>query len=263
MSEVLSYAQAAAKLARARDKSKGARLDRNTYLRKKEDRFVVVFYQTAVLGILKDGTYELSSGGWHTKYTRERIERFSPARIRTDNGVWFVEDVVFKDGLCVDSKGKPLGDNTKSVDVEAKKKALDKAITKYVLGFIKNIKEKGLEDPGPGDCWLCGMLDDGSLTNVGHLIDHMAEDYYVPTLLYKAIEEGVAGHSWQSKQYARDVPICAANWWRITQKGNTKDAQRWLRSYFRRRKATMFEHFDVEAFTEARKKRKEEADGED
>lgn len=85
---------------------------------------------------------------------------------------------------------------------------LDLMIDEYIKGFSNHVLINGLAEksdekktwevvkvskpltPGPGDCWACFF---GSSSNeplgVKHLLEHMEEKYYVPSLLWTAIVE--------------------------------------------------------------------------
>ena len=59
------------------------------------------------------GHYILNSGGWQTLTTKDRINRFSPARLYQSKHEWFIDDragkpVEFEDGMTVDNEGYPL-----------------------------------------------------------------------------------------------------------------------------------------------------------
>ena len=60
---------------------------------------------------------------------------------------------------------------------------------------MKKIEAGELPAPSGGDCWCCSMKNEkgiclGDLSdNNQHLLDHMKERYYVPSLLVNAIKE--------------------------------------------------------------------------
>lgn len=104
-----------------------------------------------------------------------------------------------------DAQIKRIGNNTfdvtypngnKAIRYHHKElKALNKSILKYVDGYIKALLDKKIPTPSGGDCWYCGMRDVDSKKPLGeaikdtsHLIDHMKEKYYVPSLIVNAIE---------------------------------------------------------------------------
>jgi hypothetical protein len=100
---------------------RSGKLDHNTFLvRRDADTFAVVLYSTAVVLIHRDGTYTLDNGGWPTPTTKDRINRFSPARVAQEKKRWVLwwrnhEDgsdngaqVEFSNGMKVDGKGRPV-----------------------------------------------------------------------------------------------------------------------------------------------------------
>ena len=84
---------------------------------------------------------------------------------------------------------------------------MKKRIDKYVNGFIVELKKGTMPMPSGGDCWYCSLRtdggvpmgdsmqtlhSDGSLTrevNIYHLLSHMSERYYVPSLAVNALRE--------------------------------------------------------------------------
>src|SRR5262249_27597834 len=61
-------------------------LENNTRLIRCGDDYAVVLHSTAVVTIHQDGTYTLRTGGWRTVTTKDRINKYSPARVYSTNG---------------------------------------------------------------------------------------------------------------------------------------------------------------------------------
>lgn len=121
--------------------------------------------------------------------------------------------IPFYDGIVVDSEGyadrlRQTGPSpAKLRRHEAAVERMKKRIEKYIDGYIKALTKGDLPMPGAGDCWYCALRTsegvpmgdaaqtlhpDGSLTvqpNHEHLISHMEERYYVPSLAVNAIRE--------------------------------------------------------------------------
>ena len=75
----------------ARSKSAGKPVQNNTRLFEREDGAIgVQFHAVDVVTINSDGTYTLRNGGWNTVTTLERIRGYSPAKIGSDRGEWFI-----------------------------------------------------------------------------------------------------------------------------------------------------------------------------
>jgi len=83
------------------------KLEGNTHLcRIDEDTFGVKLYDTYVVKIHRNGNYTLSTGGFKTKLTKDRISSYSPVQIRQSKNVWYLNDKQpFEDGCVVDSNG--------------------------------------------------------------------------------------------------------------------------------------------------------------
>jgi hypothetical protein len=108
--------------------------------------------------------------------------------------------VPFYDGIRVDSEGyaprvRQEGPSpAKLRRHEAAVKKMKKRIEKYLDGYIKALV-KGMPMPGNGDCWYCLLRDTktgetwGDMGNHDHLLSHMEDRYYVPTLAVNALRE--------------------------------------------------------------------------
>lgn len=179
------------------------KVGRNTYLHRTPSGNVAVkFHETDIVTIEPDNTYTLNSGGWRTSTTKARIKKFSPARLAQEKGLWYLYTgqgrVIFQDGIKVNSKGKPIKierDNT--AEIEGKKRKLDKMVRDYINGFAAYLLERGeLQRPTDGDCWHCFTKNGGNVLDLKdsepmggqHLLMHFEEKYYVPSLLWKAIQ---------------------------------------------------------------------------
>jgi len=77
---------------RARDKSKGKKLENNTYMRRVENGYAIRLHNTDILVINDDGTYTLAAGGYHTVTTMDRLRTYAPVRstLFSESGEWFV-----------------------------------------------------------------------------------------------------------------------------------------------------------------------------
>ncbi len=111
---------------------------------------------------------------------------------------------------------------------------------KYLTAFCDLLKRAELPKPGPGDCWFClGRMP----SSVDHIIGHMLESYYVPSLMYNAFVE----HT-KSEEEARQR-------WMYCEGRSADLARISLRGYFNKRhQAMVFEYEDAVA-----RKKEEEA----
>lgn len=74
-----------------RSRSGRRRLGCNTYLYPRGDSFAVRYHYTDVVTIHPDGTFTLSTGGWETSTTKQRINDYGPARVYSGgHGEWAV-----------------------------------------------------------------------------------------------------------------------------------------------------------------------------
>lgn len=80
-------------LTQKRDRRK---LCNNTYLEKHRlgDMicFKIILHRTDIVKIFENNTYQLKTGGWLTKTTKDRINMYSPAKIYQKRGNWFLDN---------------------------------------------------------------------------------------------------------------------------------------------------------------------------
>lgn len=83
---MLTYTECKAKLGNR----SSLKLANNTYLERCGSRqFGIYLHGTRVVTISANGTYTVTTGGYKTETTKDRINEFSPARIFQKNGEWF------------------------------------------------------------------------------------------------------------------------------------------------------------------------------
>jgi hypothetical protein len=199
----------------------------------------VLYHGNGVVNFFPDGTTTFNSCGWKTSTTKERINWFLPDgfSLYQSKSVWYLsqrgdgvghklpQSYIFADGIAI-KNGTVY--NTGAEDTT---KDTIKTIKKYVDGYIKALLAMEVESPSSGDCWYCVMKDAsgknlGELTNdTSHILSHMEESYYVPSLLVNAFkfnnrlsmmaQDGIArltsGESvstWQAEIVSRDVKAC-------------------------------------------------------
>jgi hypothetical protein len=122
--------------------------------------------------------------------------------------------IPFYDGVVIDSEGytprlREKGPSpAKLRRHEAAVAKLKKRIDKYVDGFIAELKKGTMPMPSEGDCWYCSMfnatppntdatrlykrgttVEPGDTMGNEHLLSHMEERYYVPSLAVNALRE--------------------------------------------------------------------------
>lgn len=136
----------------------------------------------------------LRSGGWLTSTTKERLNAHCPEgfRVWSERGQWYLYKVPVGDpperwpwaeGITIDEAGQVYNAGEPS---EAERlKLLGKAIRKYVQKYVKSLLAGAIPAPSAGDCWYCA----GNWGDPGHVQQHLDEDYFVPSLLVRAIEQ--------------------------------------------------------------------------
>lgn len=195
----MTYEEASNLFATARSPERGKPLANNTRLYKRGDEFEIVLHQTAVVSILPEGRYILRTGGWNTLTTRDRINRYAPGRAFTKDGIMYWhgsgDALIFEEGMIVSEEGQVYEHDAARAEAHVREVTdMKKRIKRYVNGYMKALKGR-LPAPSGGDCWYCCMkTEDGTplgdeTGDHSHLTEHMAERYYVPTLVVNALIE--------------------------------------------------------------------------
>lgn len=78
-----------------------------------EDVYGVQHYDTIIVRIFSNNTYQINNGGYYTATTKKHLNTYSGANIRQVKGGWFLGDemIPFKQDLRLDSKGRVLGED--------------------------------------------------------------------------------------------------------------------------------------------------------
>lgn len=242
----MDYKTAEKEIARGRHGQK--KVAHNTYLHRVTPSCIAVrLHQTDIILFHANGTATLNSGGWRTVTTKERLNRFSPAGIGQENGLWYVyprgsrHRFIFEDGINVNVHGKPIGVKADTSRVESAKRKLDQTVSRYIKGYLDHVKKNGLSDPSSGDCWGCFMKVEGEensppgekqFMGVDHLFSHFKEKYYVPSLLWRAVLQARPG----------DPRFVWAMMKSDAGQGNTDLMGRYLRTYFMKLKPSLLKN---------------------
>ncbi len=253
---MLTYNQAADLMKKARHGRR--KLENNTYLvtrspgegwagtvKGKGPHYAVRLHATDVVTIHPDGSYTYDSDGWRTVTTKARMNTYGNAAVWSDRGSWLIarrrnnfsetEQTAqpFADGVTVHADGRITG---AGVDESLTRRRLLKQVREYIAGFVAHVKANGLPDPSPGDCWGCYMVPKedrarpagfGDLMGIDHYLSHMEEGYYVPSLLWRAVQR--CGNP--SFVYG------------LIQRGNVDLLERELRAYFKKLMPALVEHY--------------------
>lgn len=200
----MDYQQAELKLT-GRNKLR-RKLANNTYLERHEDGSIAIrLHNTDVVTFISNGDTRLDSGGWRTPTTKDRINNYMPGgwRISQSNGQWYIgkhgkgyqweEAGLFADGMLVLADGSLSG----VVPLETVRENLKtrRRVQKYASSYIAAFRSGKVPAPSAGDCFFCGMREVGTNVPLGecshnsdHLLLHLEEKYYVPSLLVRALE---------------------------------------------------------------------------
>lgn len=173
------------------------KLYNHTYLLRNDDNIVIRLHSTNIITFKKNGEIILDSGSWHTPTTKDRINQYlENFNIWQTDRVWYLcsqdDRYIFFDGIKI--KGlkvlNPHKDNTK------KQKKFNKQVNEYCKDFIEELFNNNISKPSGGDCWFCSLYEEKSGKTMGeiskdknHIINHIKEKYYVPSLLVNAIQE--------------------------------------------------------------------------
>lgn len=221
----MTYQEANAKLTgRNRDRRK---LANNTYLERRGEEIAIRLHATDIMTFRQDGSTVLNSGGWKTVTTKSRMNEYLAYNyyIQQERGQWYIVQrgvysnklAVYADGMVIHANGSMEGAET----VEEAKAALKlrKQVSKYADGYVKALRAGKVPAPGSGDCWGCLMTTtDKKRSPMGgrdHILSHMEEKYYVPSLIKRAFDEFGASIA------MKDALA------RIWQDGNDIEAKKW------------------------------------
>jgi hypothetical protein len=192
---------------------------------------VIRHHLTDIVEFLPNGVIRLSSGGFKTAVTKERIGTYLPKgwMLWSDKGLWYIgkprwhkiegEESVhypFKDGMIIKPDGTVGGTSERE---ERKGKLLLKKINTY----CKEIKGLvSLPLPEMGDCMYCSLQEVKTGKPLGevsgdtsHLMSHLDEKYIHGSLLLNAMraaEMGEMAIAWAFKNhdgYARQQAVRA------------------------------------------------------
>jgi hypothetical protein len=184
----------------AKGKNKESRkIDNNTVIRLDNDNIIVKYHDTDICVISPDDTRTYYTNGFYTFTTKDRINNFmvKSFRLYQKNHIWYVwnydtkQEYLFDDGLTISAKGEISGYKTSCKRDNVK----IKQVNNYVKAYIDKLVKGKIDKPGAGDCFYCQFhtQDNKSMGEVSdnqdHILSHMQEKYYVPSLLYNAVNK--------------------------------------------------------------------------
>jgi hypothetical protein len=165
----------------------------------------IKLHNTVIIEYTKQGTIRLNTNGWKTVTTRERMNRFQDKfSIFSEKFIWFLvyEDTyLYKDGMTLFPNGDVMLPNGKIAKPFNKNdlkrmKSLKRKVNVYCDKFIDKFFNHQIPQPSGADCWHCCFFDSktgkswGDLShNSNHILNHIQQKYFVPSLLNNAIQE--------------------------------------------------------------------------
>jgi len=191
-----SYQEALEKLG----KRSSRKLENNTYLihyhEAKPHYIGVRLHNTDVVKYYPDGRIILNSGGWKTPTTKDRINKYAPVNVWTDKGIWYIgqswnkpAEAIYQDDMVINPDNTFSGVMTmEQAKAETK---LRGQVRKYAKDFVTALKAGKIPMPSSGDCWGCCMKDvktGQTVMGSDHIISHIKEKYYVPSLAVNTLE---------------------------------------------------------------------------
>ncbi len=203
--------------------SRKRKLANNTYLESNSDgSYGIRLHQTQIIKFYPDKTV-LDSGNYRTVTTKARINEFAYLDkwyLYQKDGIWylatgpnignaFVSQFVFADGITYQNGSfTSCGGDPKEIQ-ETRKQA-----RQYAKDFTTALFAGEVPEPSNGDCWCCLLKDSNGQEVFGgdHILQHIKEKYYVPSLLVNAerlfpisiIAKNAIGSIWQGNL---DVPM--------------------------------------------------------
>lgn len=190
-------------LSSARSKSAGKPVANNTRLFERENGSIAIqLHSTDVVTYHSDDSCTLDSGGWQTVTTKERMNCYAPGRVYSDKGVWYVnycsKQYLYADGMTLHNDGTVTGAKEFNKELEKLVQKKRTKIRNYAKLFVDALYKGKIAAPSAGDCFFCQMVvadgkDKGkplgeACKDHSHIESHLAEKYFVPSLLYRALE---------------------------------------------------------------------------
>lgn len=186
---------------------KGKRLENNTYaIALEDDVYAVRLHETNIVVFNPDNTIELHTGGWKTSTTKDRICRYANVRMWQRESSWFIRlnektSTIFHDGLTVvplengDFDCINMGKSIPGInDTEANTLKTKRRVKAYIAAYVDSLMQGLVPTPSFGDCWLCLAANDGkTFTSYDHILSHIDEMYFVPTLAVSAMKYACVG----------------------------------------------------------------------
>lgn len=190
------------------------RLDgRETYLYGRGDEYIVSLFGKEIVFYRPDNSIHLDTCGWKTVTTKERMNRLMPRgwKLYSQSGQWWLVrpgpnwDWESAPKWAIDRSFTILPDDSVAGAISAEQVAeqhkLVKRVKAYAKAYAQALFAGNVRAPSGADCWFCHMVDTKTQEPWGgtdHLLSHLDEKYYVPSLLVNAMRAPTAKMSQMS-----------------------------------------------------------------
>ena len=180
----------------------------NTRVQRRGKSIAIKHFDTDIM-LFSENEIVMDCQGWRSATTKSRLNDNlpSPWMVCQEKGVWYLQEgwnnetsYVFKDGITITFGGgygfSDYVSGSGNPNNIKKLHKLSRQINKYAKNYVKELVNGNVPAPSNGDCWGCLLKDENGKTALGndHLISHMDENYYVPSLLMNAIDEFALSH---------------------------------------------------------------------
>jgi hypothetical protein len=98
----MDYSQARNLLNTARNRANGKPIENNTRIFDRGDYLAIQLHRTDIIRFYPDGRITIHPGRWYSPTTKDRINRYTDARIYQRNFTWYLGDGrIFTEGVEV------------------------------------------------------------------------------------------------------------------------------------------------------------------
>jgi hypothetical protein len=146
--------------------------------------------------IFQDKFIRLSSGGWKTNTTKDRLNHFLPIsfKVYSEEGFWYVSPdnsgrkIAFSDGMIINRETGKVQDAPDYDVALSEFRQGKKATAKYIKNYIDLLCSGKMSLPSAGDCLICRFMRQNNSRKDGeHILSHIQENYLVPSLIHIAV----------------------------------------------------------------------------
>jgi len=127
----MTHTEAHELFGKCRNQERGYKLANNTRIQQRGHAFAIRLYETDIVMIRPDRTYRLNSGGHRTSTTKGRMNRVLPCSVLQMNGMWYVGDALYTDGMLIGPDGKAIGAKPR-IEIEKTKRMVDKRTSQFI-----------------------------------------------------------------------------------------------------------------------------------